>query len=318
MSTSTVAVDLGGTHIRAAVVAEDGTVVTRDRCSTPVKDPEPTVIPRLVKEMISRAGDENAPVRAVVGVPGLVNHEAEQLVAAPNLPTVWQPKLSEDWLGAAIGLPVAMANDADLAAVGEANFGAAKNAREAGKPVHDVVYVTISTGVGAGVVVGQRLVRGTTSGGEIGHTVIDRVAAAAGRPCTVEDLGSGTAIERAAQEAGLTARGAALSDLVRAGDQTATRIWTEAMEAVGMGIANLAWIVSPQLVVLGGGVGMNHDIVAPTIARQLKQHGPPTDSNTDGNYGGESDGGIEVVTAALGDDAALAGSAAWWTAVGRD
>lgn len=318
MTVNTVAVDLGGTHIRAALVADDGTVVTRDRCSTPIQDPEPSIIPRLVQDMVDRAETGDVPTRAVVGVPGLVDHETEQLVAAPNLPAGWQPKLSEKWLGTAIGLPLSMANDADLAAVGEASFGAAEHARAAGKSVRDVVYVTISTGVGAGVVVGERLVRGTTSGGELGHTVIDRAAAAAGLPCTVEDLGSGTAIERAAEQAGLTARGAALSDLVRAGDSTATGIWTDAMEAVGLGIANLAWIVAPQLVVIGGGVGMNHDLVVPVIARQLKHHGPPTDSNTDGEYGTRTDSGIEVVTAALGDDAALAGSAAWWKAVGRD
>lgn len=295
----TVAVDLGGTHIRAALVADDGTVVARRRTGTPSHDPRPTIIGALIAEVTADAPAGSEPRRAVVGVPGVIDHEVERLVAAPNLSQEWIPYLNEESLQAETGLEVSMANDADLAAVGEANFGA-------GRDFQDVVYVTISTGVGAGLVVGERLVRGTRSGGEIGHTVIDRGAAADGLPCTVEDLGSGTAIERMAAEAGLTERGAELAELVAAGRQPALGIWTAAMEAVGLGIANLAWIVGPEVVIIGGGVGMNHDLVVPTIEKQIRKHGPITGPD------------VTVVTAQLGDDAALAGSAAWWRAVGRD
>ncbi|MGH1489662.1 MAG: ROK family protein [Acidimicrobiales bacterium] len=299
MSATTVAVDLGGTHIRAALVAEDGSVLQIERCQTPVDDPTPAVIPDLVKAVIGRSHDAPAPDKAVVGVAGVVDHEAERLIAAPNLPQQWISNLSEEWLSAAIGLPVSMANDADLAAVGESGFGAGRASR-------DVVYITISTGVGAGLVVADKLVRGTLSGGEIGHCIIDRVAASNGQPCTVEELGSGTAIERDAAAAGIPERGAALAELVRSGSQPALDIWTAAIEAVGLGIANLAWIVAPQVVVIGGGVGMNHDLVLPIVERQLLEHGPDTA------------GAISVVTAKLGDSAALAGAAAWWSAVGRD
>lgn len=303
MTATTVAVDLGGTHIRAALVAEDGTVLHTDRCPTPVDDPKPTVIPELVAQVAARAGESaagnnDAADRAVVGVAGVVDHDAEKLIAAPNLPQQWIASLNEDWLSGAIGLPVAMANDADLAAVGEARFGAGGGAR-------DVVYVTISTGVGAGLVVADKLVRGRLSGGELGHCVIDRVAASKGEPCTVEDLGSGTAIEREAEAAGITERGAALAELVRNGTQPALDIWNAAIEAVGIGVASLAWIVAPEVVVIGGGVGMNHDLVLPMIEQQLIEHGP------------ENAGAINVATAQLGDGAALAGAAAWWSAVGR-
>ncbi len=298
MSECTVAVDLGGTHIRAALVADDGRVLISRRCATPVAAPEPTIIPELIGNLLADRGEIPTPTRAVIGVAGVIDHEAERLLAAPNLPQRWIAELNEEWLSASTGLAVAMANDADLAAVGESSFGAGRGHR-------DVVYVTISTGVGAGVVVADRLVRAALSGGEVGHTVIDRVAAAEGRPSTVEDLGSGTAIERAAMAAGIRERGAALADLVRAGSQPASDIWTEAIEAVGLGIANLAWIVAPQVVVVGGGVGMNHDLVVPILERQVAAYGPAVG------------GTIEVVTAALGDQAALAGAAMWWSAVGR-
>lgn len=269
-----------------------------DRCQTPVGDATPSVIPDLVSSVVAQSSGP-APQRAVVGVAGVIDHDVERLVAAPNLPQPWIPHLNEEWLSAALGLPVAMANDADLAAVGEANFGAGGGAR-------DVVFVTVSTGVGAGLVVGGKLVRGRLSGGEIGHCVIDRGAALKGEPCTVEDLGSGTAIEREAAAAGIAERGSRLADLVRAGSQPALDIWNAAIEAVGLGVVNLAWIVAPQVVVIGGGVGMNHDLVLPIVERQLIEHGP------------DNAGEIKVVTAQLGDGAALAGAAAWWNAVGRD
>lgn len=298
MAQPTAAIDLGGTHIRVALVNDDGAVLVSDRRQTPRLDKTPAIIPDLIREVAAGRPAVDRPKRAVIGVPGVIDHEAGRLLAAPNLPQAWIPNLNELWLANETGLAVALANDADLAAVGESTFGGGKGHR-------DVVYVTISTGVGAGVVVGDRLLRGTFSGGELGHTVIDRVAAAAGDPCTVEDLGSGTAIERQAAVAGIEARGAALAELVRSGDEVATGIWNAGIEAVGLGIANLAWVVAPQVVVVGGGIGMNGDIVLPTLERQLIAHGPDT---------GES---IAVTTAQLGDAAALSGAAAWWRAVGR-
>lgn len=302
MDHPTAAIDLGGTHIRVAVVSPAGEVLAFHRQRTPIEDPTPDVIPAMIKDISSaeRPGGGHWPIaRAVIGVPGVVDHDGGRLVAAPNLPRPWADYLNEAWLAERISMPVALANDADLAAVGESTYGA-------GRDYRDVVYVTISTGVGAGVVVADRLVRGRLSGGELGHTVIDRAAAAAGEPATVEELGSGTAIEKAAAGAGIEARGSALADLVRAGDRAAVEIWDHAITAVGLGITNLAWIVAPQVVVVGGGVGMNGDLVVPLLEQQLTTHGPDT--------GGD----ILVTTAVLGDQAGLAGAAAWWKAVGRD
>ncbi len=300
MSRHTAAIDLGGTHVRAAIVADDGTIVARARRRTPVDAPGPDLLPELVDEVRAEAG--GVPVDgAVVGVPGIIDHEAEALVAAPNLPTGWVERLTGSLLGEAMGIPVSLANDADLAAVGEAAFGAGRTHR-------DVVYVTISTGVGAGIVVDRSLVRGTLSGGEIGHTVIDAEAARAGRPATVEALGAGPAIARAAAEAGLAERDSALADLVRSGNPIATEVWNRAIGAVAIGVVNLAWLISPQVVVIGGGVGNNSDIVLPVIKRIVDDLGPAVDPTA---------GGIGVVGAALGDDAALAGAAAWFRAIGR-
>ncbi len=288
------AVDLGGTHVRAALVEPDGTVHDRIRRATPHGDVDPSFVCTLMAEVAA-----GRPVsRAVIGVPGVVDYDAGQLIAAPNLPPHWIPMLGDDWLAERSGFDIALANDADLAAVGESSFGAGVGAR-------DVVYVTVSTGVGAGIVLGERLMRGRYSGGEVGHSVIDRIRMAAGDDGTVEYLGAGTAMTRMAAERGLSASGSALADLVRAGEPTAVQIWNEAITAVAVGVVNLCWIVTPQMVVIGGGVGMNAELVLPTIREHVARHGPSIEP-------------IAIVSAELGDDAGLAGAAAWWKAIGRD
>jgi len=297
VSQHTAAIDLGGTHVRAAVVRADGTILAAVRRGTPVDEPRPDFLADLVAEAVDHAHGATIEC-AVVGIPGIIDHERDALVHAPNIPAGWTAHLTGPALTNDLGVPVSLANDADLAAVGEASFGA-------GRDYRDVVYVTISTGVGAGIVVDRQLVRGTYSGGEIGHTVIDAVAARAGRPATVEELGAGPTIAADAAAAGLSERDAALAALVREGEPRATEVWNRAIESVGIGVVNLAWIITPEVVVIGGGVGNNSDIVVPVVRRLLDAHGPGVP------------GGIAVAGAALGDDAALAGAPGWFEAIGR-
>lgn len=299
-----VAVDLGGTHARAAAVAPDGTVACRERVPTPHDAVEPLVLLDLV-DRVRRAvagadgTDVGVSPSTIIGLPGVVDYRRQRLVAAPNLPSGWQPFLCREWLQSRLGGEVELANDADLAAVGEARFGA-------GRGRTDVAFVTISTGVGAGAVLGGRLIRGRYSGLELGHTIIDRVRALAGLEATVELLGSGSALARAGLAAGLgPVTGADVVGLVRSGSPATAPIWEDAMAAAGLGIVNLCWMLSPELVVVGGGVGMNWELVKPILSEMLAHFGPTTI-------------GTELVPAALGDDAALAGAGGWRAAVGRE
>ncbi|MEZ5227586.1 MAG: ROK family protein [Acidimicrobiales bacterium] len=135
--------------------------------------------------------------------------------------------------------------------------------------------------------------------------MIDRVRMAAGEDGTVEGLGSGTAMARAAVAAGIEATGAELAALVADGNPGAVQVWNDAVEAVAVGVVNLCWLVTPQMVVVGGGVGMNSDLVLPIIRQRVAEFGPSIEP-------------VEIVPAKLGDDAALSGAAAWWKAIGRD
>lgn len=286
---NSLAVDLGATRMRAAVVTDDGTLV--DRRVEPT--PQNATCPDALLELVSGVLADGDVGRAIIGVPGRVDHRSGRLEHAPNLPPHWPEALEEPLLAEQLGVPVALANDADLAAVGEAYFGA-------GRGHADVVYVTVSTGIGAGVLIGRRLVTGTRSLAEAGHTVLEHAAHERGEPATFEDLGSGTALERRAAHAGLPADGARIVDLVRDGDPDATRIWDDLVSVIATGVTNLAFLFTPSAIVLGGGVGRNGDLLIPPIREALDRHGPP-----------ELPTPIEVHVAELGDDAALVGAAAW-------
>jgi glucokinase len=245
-----------------------------------------------------RGGGRGSFESIVIGVPGRVDYCAGRLEHAPNLPSTWRDELTERKLAGHFDAPVFLANDADLAAVGEAYFGA-------GRPYTDMVYVTISTGIGAGVVLDGRLLRGTRSLAEIGHTVLALDHLNAGEPATAEELAAGPALDRNANRVGITARGADLVSLVEGGNRRASRAWDETMRAAGAAVVNLAHLFSPDVIVVGGGVGRNGTLVHDPVTDMLEQHGPQG-----------LDVPIAVVEAVLGDDPGLVGGAAWPLAVG--
>ena len=152
----------------------------------------------------------------------------------------------------------------------------------------------------AGVVTGGYLVHGRRSLAEVGHTVVDGRALAEGRPATVEELGSGTALDRLAAEAGLDVTGKALVDRVRGGDQAASKVLTRVITAAAIGAVNLAHLFTPDVLVIGGGLGLNGDLVLEPIRNLLESRGPRGLPEP-----------IAVVNAALGDNAGLAGAGAW-------
>jgi glucokinase len=285
------AADVGGTQMRAALVGPEGEILLRRSAPTPAQSDVPAAFTSLVAAMAAEDG-HGSPSHAVVGLPGGVDYEAGRFLWAPNLPAQWPDQLSATGLRAQLHLPVSIANDADLAAVGEAWFGAgAKSAA--------VAYLTVSTGIGAGVVNAGRLVRGSRSLAEIGHVVIDWRAWRDGEPSTVEELGSGSGVTRQALEAGL---GAASSQEIEAGaaagEPRAVAIWQQAIAACAAGVSNLVMSFSPSTVVIGGGMGRQDAFFGPLRDMVLQHPGHhPSD--------------LTIVRSTLGDDAGLSGAAAW-------
>ncbi len=282
--------DLGGTRMRVAQVGPEGQILARNDAATPTTAPTPGAFVDLLRSL-SEGCDH-----AVVGIPGRINHRTGVLEHAPNLPPAWAPELSERALSAALGIPVHSVNDADLAAIGEGYFGA-------GRAFGDVVFLTFSTGVGGGVLLDGRLAHGRRSIAEVGWQVIDREAADRGEPCHLEHLASGTALGRLGAAAGIPGGAPAVVARMRAGDEAAAAVFARVVRAAAIGVANVCYLYSPEVVVIGGGLGLIGPEFLDPIRAWLADHGPP------GLV-------VPVLPAALGVDAALVGAAGWTQAMG--
>ncbi|MBX7100227.1 MAG: ROK family protein [Myxococcaceae bacterium] len=297
-------IDIGGTKIAAGLVTAQGEVLAREQIPTAVELGPQAALERLgglVAELEARAGTKAT--ACGVGAPGPLETRTGVVLEPPNLKTWWGFALRER-LAARLGLAVTVENDANCAALAEARFGA-------GRGVGTLVYLTLSTGVGSGVVVDGALLTGERGfATELGHTTVDlngRLCGCGLRGC-LEALCSGTAIaaqleealangERSSLAAPVTA--AQVVDAVRAGDALAGRVWAGAMAALSAGIGNFITAFNPGRVVLGGGLTAAGALLFDAVRTQAPSRALPVLAR-----------GVEIVPAALGADVGVLGAAA--------
>ena len=214
------------------------------------------------------------------------------LSAPPNLPALDGVSLKALW-EPLVGRPVRIDNDASLAALGEFQYGAGKDAAAAGTPPQTLVYVTVSTGIGGGVVHRGQVFQGAAGlAGEVGHTCIDRSESAPPCQCgsrgCLEASASGTGIARSARAA-LARRGPLVSpwpvadvesvtskDTAHAagkGDPLAVEIFEDVVQALSVGLTNTVHLFNPDLLVLGGGVtlGLTDLGLIPRLEQMIQQ-----------------------------------------------
>jgi glucokinase len=231
-----------------------------------------------------------------IGCGGPLDSEHGVLLAPLHLPG-WEDVRVVELAQQALERPAVLDNDATAAAAGEHTYGAGRGTR-------NMVYLTISTGVGGGVVIDGRLYRGATgNGGELGHVTVDwhgRACRGCGRRGCLEAYASGTSIAERAQEAGMTGVTAAeVAAAARDGDPVAVRVWEETCEALACGITSLANLFEPELVVVGGGVSrVGEQLLGPVRELVHAQVIEPPERT------------IGVVQAALGDSVGVVGAAA--------
>ncbi|NPC95439.1 ROK family glucokinase [Nocardioides sp. zg-DK7169] len=264
-------IDIGGTKIAGGVVAEDGTVLEELRVESPATDVEAIedAVTGLVKELGSRHD-----ISAVgVGAAGYIDRDRAKIYFAPNI--AWRDVSLRDELEERVDLPFVIENDANAAAWGEFRFGV-------GQDVDDLLLLTIGTGVGGGLVLDRSLYRGGFGvGAEIGHlrVVPDGLPCGCGNRGCLEQYASGSALVREARAAVRQdpARGAGLLDLAggdperidgplvtraaQAGDELARACLAGLGRWIGEGIASLAAVLDPAVVVIGGGVSEAGDLL---------------------------------------------------------
>jgi glucokinase len=284
--------DIGGTKLAAGVVDPDGGV---HGFVTAATDPDGRAgVERLLelgREAIAEAGLQVDGVGIGCGGP---LDTANGVLVAPFHLAGWHG-IPVGELGAeGFGRPAVLDNDAVAGAAGEHRYGAGRGTR-------DMVYLTISTGVGGGVVIDGQLHRARSgNGGELGHVTVDwhgRRCRGCGRRGCLEAYCSGTSIAERANEVGM--HGATASDVAeaaRAGNPTAGALWDETCEALACGIVSIANLFEPEVVVLGGGVVRTGEQLLGPVRELVRAQtiGPS----------------VEIRQAALGDAVGVVGAAA--------
>lgn len=259
-----VGVDLGGTQLRVAVADDRGRLRTVVRRATEAARGRQHVIDRIVAAVADALEEDGTVPRRVralgIGLPGPVDPAAGLVISPANLPGFINVPLNRI-LTRATGIRSYLHHDAHLAALGEHRRGAGRGASE-------MIYVTVSTGIGAGLVLRGELYAGSHGiAGEIGHIVVQRdgpLCTCGNRGC-VEAIASGTGIARAARELAANDPTSALNrfdapsaeevvQAARAGDELAMSILDNAGAYLGIAIGTLVNLFNPQLIVLGGSV----------------------------------------------------------------
>ncbi len=304
----TIGVDVGGTKIAAGAVDASGRIVEKVRVQTPATTAE--AVEDGIVEAVRRL-QQNHPASAVgLAVAGFVDEKRATLRFAANLPMEDRPL--RETIGARVGVPVVVENDANAAAWGEHRFGG-------GQDTPDMCLVTVGTGLGGGIVLGGDLVRGAFGvAAEFGHLrlVPQGVACGCGNHGCWEQYCSGSALVRDAQAlcrrdpvagAALLERagqdpdavtGTMVTEAAFAGDPAAVGLLAEMGRWLGEGVASLAVVLDPATVVVGGGVSEAGDLLLD----------PARDAYAAALSGGAHRPHLRITRATLGNDAGLIGA----------
>lgn len=304
----TIGADLGGTKLAVGVVGDGPEAVFASEVSSRGYSQEEVI--DLLADQIREAREARpAAVAAGVGIPATLDFESGHAISTVNLDLVDLPV--RELLSERIGLPTVIDNDANLAMLAEALYGAARGADYA-------LMLTLGTGIGGGIWIGGELFRGAHgAGAELGHVVVEIDGPRCQGNCPgygcVETFASGTAIGRQGREAaerepdsalgllaaagsGITAR--EVASAARGGDRAATGVIEKAGHYLGTALVSLVNIFEPEVIVLGGGVMRMGDLLLEPVRQELRRRALPPMNRT------------EVVEAEFGPEAGVIGAAA--------
>ena len=314
-----IAVDWGGTWNRTALVDRQGNFRWQSREPNPPGGSREDYLElgrRSISAALAEAGGGVAGIG--VAVAGPVEPSSGILHRPPNLMALNGVSLKAVWREA-FSCPVWVGNDADLAALGEFYFGAGKDAAERDRPVKTLFYITVSTGIGGGLVDRNQVYLGSNGlAVEVGHTTVDMGAAAPRCACgnrgCLEALASGSGIARNARALLADSRYAgsilarvdtvtseAVFDAAFQGDALGRTIVNNAIQALVVGLTNVVHLFNPDLIVIGGGVSdglMKYDLL-PRIHQGIQERSMS-----------ELHREFRLTTSRLGDSAGMAGAAA--------
>ena len=308
-----IGVDLGGTNIVSAVIDEGYNIIGKARVATNADRPAKAIFEDIAKtafDAVKAADLTMDDVESIgIGTPGSVNKESGVIEYANNLNFDKVP--AREMLNALTGKDkIYIDNDANCAALGEAVAGV-------GKGVRDLIAITLGTGVGAGIVVGGKLLTGCNyAGAELGHTVIvyDGEPCTCGRKGCWEAYSSATALIAQSKRAMLAdpytkmwdiagtidnVGGRTSFDAMRQGDATATAVVKKYMSYLACGVTNLVNAFQPEILCIGGGIGNEGEFLLKPLRRLVAAQ----------RYSIHAEKQTQILPAKLGNDAGIIGAA---------
>lgn len=302
-----IGIDLGGTQVRAALVDERGIIIARTEELTEAQAGPQRILAQIrsLTNKLLTGWKSSAVVGVGVSMPGPIDTVAGIARDIPTLPGFIDFPLKAE-LQRGLPFPVSLENDGIAAAIGEWQFGA-------GRGLENLVYVTVSTGIGGGVIADGRVLRGRKGmAAHIGHMSVmpnGELCPCGNRGC-FEAYGSGTAFALRARTRALTCTETVLGKnsvevhsrdvfaAARSGDALANNLIEEEAEILGRGFTSLIHIFSPDIVVMGGGVSHEFDRLQSGIQNYIAQWAMPAFND------------VQVIRAALGQNSGLVGAAA--------
>jgi len=307
------AIDLGGTKIIAAIVSSQGQVMAREYYPTLAGEGPQSVIDRILSAIDQLLRVRNIDLFQLdsisIASAGAIDLDQGLVTSSPNLPG-WYDIPLRDIVNRKYRVNTFLINDASAAALGEYNFGA-------GKGVNNLIYLTVSTGIGGGIIINGELYLGPSgSAGEIGHMTIDinGPRCSCGNIGCLETLASGTAVAGEAirrigqgEESSLTEMVEGKIENITAekvgvaaqgGDSLALDVISEAATYLGVGMVNLVNIFNPEMIIVGGGVAQIGDLLLDPVRQMVKERAFQLSAQA-----------VRIVPAQLGDNAGLLGAA---------
>jgi glucokinase len=286
-----IGIDLGGTAIKLGSFLEDGTSTKSLMIPTP-QPSTPEAVVKAIAAAVRQLNQNNQCVAIGLGTPGPTDASGRIAKVAINL-AGWQDVPLADWLETKTRLPTIIANDANCAGLGEAWLGA-------GKKFKNLILLTLGTGVGGAIILDGNLFTGHRgAAGELGLITLNPE----GPPCNSGNRGSLEqylsigAIRRAMGKEPVE-----LGLLAKAGDTDAIKFWEDYGRLLGAGLASLIYVLTPEAVVIGGGIGASAEFFLPATLAEIEKR-VLLSSRVD----------LQVLTAELGNRAGIVGAAklAW-------
>ncbi|MEH1969765.1 MULTISPECIES: ROK family protein [unclassified Nostoc] len=291
VSSQVIGIDVGGTAIKLGRFTPDGTCLQ----SLTVASPQPTTpenVLAVIVDAIAQIDPDNQTVAIGVGTPGPSDAAGRVAKIAINLPG-WRDVPLADWLETKTGKPTAIANDANCAGLGEAWLGA-------GRHFQNLILLTLGTGVGGAIILNGKLFVGHQgAAGELGLISFNPNGPVcnSGNQGSLEQYACVTAIRRRTLKEPIE-----LGVLAQQGDAAALTFWEEYGRDLGIGLTSLIYVLTPQAIVIGGGISGSFEFFLPAVKAEIEKRVQPL-----------SRAGLQILPAELGNFAGIVGAArlAW-------